>query len=185
MKIPLKIIAGHLKGHSLCNFKNLPIRPMTQRVKKSVFDTIQADLPDSRVLDLFSGTGNLSFESLSRGALSCLAVEKNKLCWNLIIKNQQKLKIPAHQLKLYRQDVFYFLKKYKENSFDIIFADPPFPERLGASLIKSLISSSACDKESLIILELSSKESFPETEVSLRLKKSFGDKIVYFFYIRK
>ena len=185
MKIPLKIIAGTFKGQSLHTFKNLPIRPMTQRVKKSVFDTIQMDLPNSQVLDLFSGTGNLSFESLSRGALSCHAVEKNRLCWNLIIKNQQKLKVPAHQLKLHRKDVFYFLKRYKDGPFDIIFADPPFPERLGVSLIKTLNSSSACDKESLIILELSSKELFPENEVSLKLKKSFGDKLVYFFYIKK
>ena len=184
MKTPLKIIAGEFKGQSLHTFsKTLPLRPMTQRVKKSVFDTIQSELPESRVLDLFSGSGNLSFESLSRGAAACCAVEKNKLCWSLIKKNQQKLKIPANQLKLYRQDVFYFLKKYKETAFNIIFADPPFPERLGESLIKPLSLSSACDKESLIILELSSKELFPENEVSLWLKKSFGDKVVYFFHI--
>lgn len=185
MKTPLKIIAGTHKGRSLHTFKNLPLRPMTQRVKKSVFDTIQSDLPTARVLDLFAGSGNLSFESLSRGASSCHVIEKNKLCWSLILKNQQKLKIPAQQLKLYRQDVFYFLKKCKENPFDIIFADPPFPEQLGVPLIKALNSSSACDKESLIILELSSKELFPENEVSLWTKKSFGDKLVYFFYIKK
>ena len=181
----LKIIAGKFKGQSLHSFsKTLPIRPMTQRVKKSVFDTIQAYLPESRVLDLFSGSGNLSFESLSRGAVSCHAVEKNKFCQHLILKNQKTLKIPAHQLKLYRQDVFHFLKKYKESPFNIIFADPPFADRLGVSLIKNLNSSPACDKKSLIVLELFSKELFPENEVSLWVKKSFGDKLVYFFYIK-
>lgn len=186
MKAPLKIIAGTFKGQNLHIFsKGLPLRPMTQRVKKSVFDTIQSNLSNAKVLDLFSGSGSLSFESLSRGALFCYAIEKNKLCSNLIAKNQQKLKIPCHQMKLYRQDVFYFLKKYKKNPFNIIFADPPFPKQLGVSLIKALKSSSACDKKSLIILELSSKEYFPEDEVLLRLKKSFGDAIVYFFYIKK
>lgn len=182
----LKIIAGKFKGHKLHTFpKALPVRPMTQRVKKSVFDTLQADLPNSKVLDLFSGTGNLSFESLSRGAVSCHAVEKNKFCWNLITKNQKALKIAVNQLKLYRQDVFYFLKKYKEIPFNIIFADPPFADRLAGSLIKTLKSSPACDSKSLIVLELSSKELFPENEVSLQTKKSFGDKSVYFFYMDK
>lgn len=157
---------------------------MTQRVKKSVFDTIQAYLPNSRVLDLFAGSGSLSFEALSRGAVSCHAVEKNKLCGSLIAKNQKTLKITAHQLKLYRQDVFYFLKKYKEKPFNIIFADPPFPEHLSTSLIKALKFSPVCDKDSLIILELSSKELFSENEVLLKTKKSFGDKWVYFFYIK-
>ncbi len=181
----MKIIAGQFKGQSLHTFsKTLPLRPMTQRVKKSVFDTLQSELPDSKVLDLFSGSGSLSFEALSRGASVCFAVEKNKLCRQLILKNQQKLKIASDQLKLYRQDVFSFLKRNQKTAFDIIFTDPPFPERLAKPLIKSLSLSPACDKESLVVFELSSKELFPENEVSLRLKKSFGDKVVYFFYIR-
>ena len=84
---------------------------MTQRVKKSVFDTIQAYLPNSRVLDLFAGSGSLSFESLSRGAVSCHTVEKNKLCGNLIAKKSKNIKNHSTPAKALQARCLLFFKK--------------------------------------------------------------------------
>ena len=183
------VLSGQYKGHKLYTFpKSLPIRPMTQRVKKSVFDTITAYLNSkTKVLDLFSGCGSLSFESLSRGVMQAHAVEKNKKCCLVIRKNAVKLKITKQKLVLNSRDVFQFLKTSRHlKPFDLIFADPPFQEQWCERIIKSLKTSSVCGRESLIVMEASSKESFPKAPfIDLQAKKNFGDKFVYFFYLKK
>ena len=183
------VLSGRYKGHKLYTFpKGLPIRPMTQRVKKSVFDTITSYLnPETKVLDLFSGCGSLSFESLSRGAKQVYAVEKNKKCCLVIQKNAVKLKIIKEQLILNSMDVFQFLKNSQNiKPFGLIFADPPFCEHWCERIIKSLKTSPVCDKESLIVMEASSKETFPKAPfIALQAKKNFGDKFVYFFHLQK
>lgn len=182
----MRIISGRYKGHKLCSFsKNLPLRPMTQIVKKSIFDTIRSSFEKNpNVLDLFSGTGNLSFESLSRGAISSCAVENNKSCCKMIRRNAEKLGI-KRALTLYSKDVFQFLKTYNNpRPFDIIFVDPPFSQWWSHRIIKNLSASSVCDEHSLIVLETSLKEPFNDEIISLNQKKKFGDKIVYFFHIK-
>lgn len=185
----IKIISGEKKGHWLHIFpKNLPIRPMTQRVKKSVFDTLYPYIqnPDLIVLDLFSGCGNLSFEALSRGISLSHAVEKNKECVAVINKNTRKLGW-MDKIVVYQQDVFQYLQKYnKSKSYGLIFIDPPFNQFLSKSLINSLKTSKACDNETLIVLEISSKEEFlKDKEILLQSVKNYGDKKVYFFHILK
>ena len=183
----MRILSGLYKGHKLLEFsKKRPIRPMTQRVKKSVFDTIRPYLQKARVLDLFSGSGQISFEALSQGAQVCHAVEQNKQCCQLILQNAQKLKIKK-EIVLHQKDVFHFLKKQQDlESFDIIFADPPFQRQYGKSIIQHLSLSSVCRPDTLVILEAESQESVLEdSAVKLKNKKSFGDKAVYFFYILK
>ena len=183
----MRILSGQYKGHKLLEFsKKRPIRPMTQRVKKSVFDTIRPYLKNACVLDLFSGSGQISFEALSQGAQICHAVEQNKQCCRLILQNAQKLKIKK-ELVLYQEDVFHFLKKKKNlENFDIIFADPPFQRRYGKSIIQHLSLSSLCRPDTLVILEAESQEDVLEgSSVALKNKKYFGDKAVYFFNIVK
>ena len=182
----MRILSGQHKGQKLCSFpKSLPIRPMTQRVKKSVFSTLSPYFENKiHVLDLFSGCGNLSFEALSRGADQVCAVEQNRKCCQVIQKNAEKLKIKS-QFKLYCQDVFMFLKQHSASPpFDLIFIDPPFKKMYGQALIKSLHSSSVCTQESLVVLEISKQEAFCD-EVQLWKKKHFGDKTVYFFHLKK
>lgn len=184
----IRIIGGEHKGQYLDMFsKNLPIRPMTQRVKKSVFDTIQSCFSSEkpvRVLDLFSGCGNLSFEALSRGAIHADAVEKNKKCVEVIRNNARKLGL-NQRIDIHLSDVFSYLKTFKNpEPYSIIFIDPPFREFLSESIINHLKTSSVCDSNTLIVLELSSKEKLKEdASINLKSVKEYGDKHVYFFYI--
>ena len=183
----MRILSGRYKGHKLFDFsKKNSVRPMTQRVKKSVFDTIRPYLKDARVLDLFSGSGQISLEALSQGAKMCHAVEQNKQCCRWILRNAQKLKIEK-EIVLHQEEVFHFLKKQQDlQSFDIIFADPPFQKKYGMSIIQHLSLSSVCRPDTLVILEAGSQESIPEdSSFVLKNKKSFGDKDVYFLNIVK
>ena len=183
----MRIIAGKYKGRKLSSFTRRPgLRPMTQRVKKSVFDTLRPHFEAKpRVLDLFSGTGSLSFESLSRGALEAYAVEKSPLSCRMIRKNAAALRV-GESLTLICQDAFSFLKRYKKLSpFDIVFAGPPFAKKLGGALVLSLNKSRALSAESLVIMELSLGEPLNMDEIILLEKKTFGDKAIYFFRLKK
>ena len=185
----MRVLSGQYKGHRLLSFsKSLPIRPMTQRVKKSVFDTLRPIFQQSdclRVLDLFSGCGSLSFEALSHGAMECYAVESHPLCCKVIQQNSYKLKTHK-KLTVYHQDVFSFLKQYQSRPFDIIFIDPPFKKMYGQKVIKALNSSLVCDNNTWVVLEISNKEVLStEPFITIQSQKHFGDKKVYFLYFKK
>ena len=185
----MRIIAGDLKGRRLSGWnKKLFVRPMTDRVKETLFNVLQPYFfEDLLFLDLFSGTGSLSLEALSRGASLAFSVEKNKDCIDIINKNAEILKDKS-RLIIRKKDVFSFLKsgfkdKQIKEAFDIIVADPPFPLKLGEKLIKQLEKSPLCKKDGIFCIELSSKEPLKEnyTSFSLFAKKDFGDKSLYFF----
>lgn len=181
----MRIISGCFKGHRLCTFSANFIRPMTDRVKTSVFDTLYSiceELENKRVLDLFSGTGNLALEAFSRGAKPVYLVDKNYKSIQIIKQNCQKLKI--HEgVTIYRKDVFSFLSTYKLKPFNLIFADPPFKEQLGTKILNTLVSSAVIGAETILVLEVSSQEEVLDKNnfCSLFTKKNFGDKKVLFY----
>ena len=105
--------------------KNLPVRPTTDFAKEGLFNilTNEFDLEEVDVLDLFSGTGNIAFEFASRGAKKVLCIDQNYPCVSFIKQTRKKLN--CNQLTVFKNDVFKYLKHYSQ-SFDIIFADPPY-----------------------------------------------------------
>ncbi len=121
----MRIISGKFKGRSISAPKNLPTRPTTDYAKEGLFNVLQHqyEIEGSHVLDLFCGTGNISFEFLSRGAKEVISVDINQNCVKFIIDVSKKLAIPNH--KVVRDDSLSFIKKAKME-FDIIFADPPY-----------------------------------------------------------
>ena len=120
----MRIISGNKKSIVINAPKNLPVRPTTDKVKESLFNIIQNkfELDDCRVLDVFSGTGNISYEFASRGCNDILSVDNNFKCIRFINKTAEKLKIKVRTKKI---DYLSFLKDNKEK-FNIIFADPPY-----------------------------------------------------------
>ena len=181
----MRIISGRFKGHRLCSFSADFIRPMTDRVKTSVFNTLYSyDLsPQSRrVLDLFSGTGNLGLESLSRGASQVYLVDSHKKAVQIIKKNGQLLKVQS-DIKLVCKDVFRFVSSYKSQAFDLIFADPPFKKHWGEKILESCSSSQVVQEGTMLILESPSQESTPERTNFYKLftQKKFGDKKILFY----
>src|SRR4051812_6497919 len=107
----MRIISGKFKGQRLASFDEEHIRPMTDRVKESLFNIWSGYIEEARVLDLFSGTGSVGLEALSRGAKSIDMVEKSPKSIQIISKNCQLLKI-TEGVDIHKQDVLIFLERY-------------------------------------------------------------------------
>ena len=118
----MKILSGIYRGIKIDTAKDVSYRPTKSRVRKSIFDII-SPFDFSSVLDLFSGTGILGFESISRGASSITFVEKDVKSVRLLHRNSEKFEgVP---INIIRDKVEIFLKDTND-SFDLIFADPPY-----------------------------------------------------------
>ena len=120
----IKIIAGKNKGFVLKTKDGLTTRPTLNRVKENIFNIIKDLVPDSNFLDLFSGSGGIALEAISRGAKRAVLVEKDKTAFNIVLTNIQKTKTSDH-VKAFNLDYERFLKTSKEK-FDIIYVDPPY-----------------------------------------------------------
>lgn len=122
----MRIISGQYKGKRLIAPKNLPVRPTTDMAKESLFNILNNRyyFQNIRILDLFSGTGNISYEFASRGATDITSVDKSVQCIKFIKKTISELSFET-QINIIKSDVFNFLKNHSL-SYDIIFADPPY-----------------------------------------------------------
>ena len=189
----MRIISGTLKGRKLNPWKGkLPVRPMTDRIKETVFNVLAPYFfEDCLFLDLFSGTGNLALEALSRGAKQAHAVEKHPLCIEAIKKNS-KILSDSKKLIVHKKNVFSFLKqasksnlkeKTDRKAFDIIVADPPFALKAGESIIENLKNSSLTTKGTVFVIETGKKEDLKNNYQDFYLfsKKVFNDKKVWFY----
>jgi len=121
----LRIIAGTVRGTKLFDVHKNTTRPLTSRVKTSLFDILHFDLPDAAVLDLYSGTGSMGIEALSRGAAHCTFVDSDPDCINVINKNINKTGFQDKSTIL-QLSVSQFLKQDNHVLFHIILYDPPF-----------------------------------------------------------
>lgn len=121
----MRIISGKNKGRKIVPPTNLPIRPTTDLGKESLFNILHHYFYFNRisVLDLFAGTGNITYEFASRGAVQVVTVEQHPACATFIKKTVAELHYD--NVQVVQTDVFQFLAKCRE-PFDIIFADPPY-----------------------------------------------------------
>jgi 16S rRNA (guanine(966)-N(2))-methyltransferase RsmD len=121
----MRIIGGSLKGLRLNPPKNLPVRPTTDLAKEALFNILQnqIEFEDIKVLDLFSGTGNISMEFASRGAAQVISVDRSIHCVNYLKDASRQHKLD--QIKAYKEDVFKYLQ-IETDQYDLIFADPPY-----------------------------------------------------------
>ena len=121
----MRIIAGTKKGIRIQAPPDLPVRPTTDTAKEALFNILENNfiLEQSKVLDLFSGTGNIAYEFASRNCEHITAVDLNSKCCNFIRSMQEKLQFNI--IEVVKNDVFSYMKK-SNSSFDIVFADPPY-----------------------------------------------------------
>ena len=123
----MRIITGKYKGRHFDIPRSFKARPTTDFAKENIFNVLNAyiDFEDTTALDLFSGTGSISLELLSRGCKLVISVEADRDHHRFILDCSQKLSIPNTQFSIIKGDVFRFLKSCKQQ-FDFIFADPPY-----------------------------------------------------------
>lgn len=152
----MRIISGHLKGR----FFNVPqskfIRPTTDRVRESLFNILNnmIDFEGIEVLDLYSGSGSLGIECISRGAKSVLFVEKNNMIYKNLNENIKSLEI-EDKCSVIRSAAVVFTRKKSNKSFDLILADPPFFEYDIYNVVENLKENGYMNSESLLIIERS------------------------------
>ena len=147
----MKIMAGRFGGRKIKTSKNLPYRPTKSMVRKSLFDHL-TPFEYSSVLDLFSGSGILGFEAVSRGADSVVFVEKNQSVLSYLKHNSNLLNGPKYSF--HGLDAFTYLTKKKE-TFDLIFADPPYSKYDITKLVEPALEH--LNKKGKFILECDKK----------------------------
>jgi len=181
----VRIISGKYGGRKLVPFEASHIRPTTDRVKESLFNKIQFSIQGAFVLDLFSGTGNLAIEALSRGARQVIAVESHPRSVRIINKNKEKLAI-GEELKVLKSDVFEFLEK-NQTRFQIVFIDPPFTEKIADRVLMALSKSQCLDSRTEIFIESSIREVIKRNYSCFckKFKKNYGDKFLSHYVIPK
>jgi 16S rRNA (guanine(966)-N(2))-methyltransferase RsmD len=180
----MRVIAGSCKGRVLFSPRGKLIRPTSDRIKEFIFDYLGPKIENASILDLFSGTGNLSIEALSRGADLAILVDKSKEAIRLIYRNLELTKLLS-QCQVIHQDVFRFLKIAATNNsrFDCIFADPPYSANIYSDLIDAIGKGDYLKDEGLFILECDSRRFIEYQDASLLLvtKKIFGDSAIFVF----
>ena len=157
----MRIIAGTLKGRRLNPPDNLPVRPTTDMARESLFNILNnyVDYEECAVMDLFAGTGAVSFEFISRGVRELTAIEINNQCTDFIKATAQRLNVS--NIHVVRADVFDLLKRaYKK--FDIVFADPPYSHEGLSTLPDLVFEKQVLTEDGIFILEHPREYSFEE-----------------------
>jgi 16S rRNA (guanine966-N2)-methyltransferase len=176
----MRIISGKHKGRKILPPKGLPVRPTTDLCKESLFNILQNHfyLHEVNVLDLFAGTGNMSYEFSSRGAIQVTAIEQDAKCISYIKQTTTLLDLSIIAIKT---DVFQFLEK-SQVKYDIIFADPPY-EMASAhflGIIEKVFEKNMLNDNGFLIIEHSKYTDLSE-HPHLFEQRQYGGTIFSFF----
>jgi len=148
----MRIVSGKYGGRRLNPPANLPVRPTTDIAKEGLFNILNniVDFEGLFVLDLFAGTGSISFEFISRGAKEATAIDKDSKCVSFIIKTSQDFKI--ENLRAYRSDVFSYIK-HSMKKYNLIFADPPYDLNSLAEIPDKVFENEILRPDGILIIE--------------------------------
>jgi len=148
----MRIIGGSLKGLRLNPPSNLPARPTTDLAKEALFNILfnQFDFEKIKVLDLFSGSGNISMEFASRGVPEVCAVDRDYACYNYLKTMVRQYNLSA--IKPFKSDVFKFLE-YETEKYDLIFADPPYDLPQINTIASKVFDRDLLNPEAYLIIE--------------------------------
>lgn len=167
----MRIISGEYGGRRFEAPRNLQARPTTDIAKESLFNILQnrLDFEGISALDLFSGTGSISFELLSRGAEHVVSVEMGRVQQQFIQKVATELKI-GREHQLVRGDVFRYLKSATQQ-FDLVFADPPYALAELPTLPDLVLDGNLLKPEGIFILEHGKENDFSTHPRFVELRK--------------
>ena len=149
----MRVIAGKARRLNLKTIPGNETRPTTDRIKETLFNILQPEIPGCRFLDLFSGSGAIGIEALSRGAEYAVFVEKNPKACTCIRENLSFTKL-SEGGKLLNMDVLQALRSLEGSEpFDCIFMDPPYNKDLERQVLEYLKDSSLANTDTLIVTE--------------------------------
>ena len=170
----MRVIAGSARGRRLQCLDDRQIRPTRDRIKEAVFSSLAQRLPDSRVLDLFAGSGALGIEALSRGAKSAVFVEADSRACALIKSNLAHCGWdgPAAAPAVVREDALLWLEALRDGGFDIVFADPPYHKGFEEAVLSLFADGNNISPGGILVLESGVRQDLPDTRGRLYLWKS-------------
>lgn len=177
----MRIISGTHRSRTINAPKNLPVRPTTDFAKESLFNILNNhfEFEKLKVLDLFCGTGNITYEFLSRECIDIVSVDENYNCCSFVKKTIQDFKFT--NAKVIKADVFSFLKKNIEQ-YDIIFADPPY-ELVGIEQISLLVFEKQLLKENGWLIVEHGENTDLSQQANFKEKRKYGNVHFSFFSI--
>lgn len=132
----MRIIAGRWRGHTISAPPGRGTRPTTDRVREAWMSALQLELPGSRVLDLFAGSGALGLEALSRGAAHVTFVERSIGAIRALRGNLEKLNASEEEVEVVRGDALVYVVRVQTRTFDLALADPPYGTGAAAAIAK-------------------------------------------------
>lgn len=155
----MRIISGTHRGTKLFTLEGKNTRPTLDRVKEALFNILQIKLQDAVVLDLFSGSGALALESISRGAKKAYLCDNSRDAINIIKKNIEKMKVQASTVVINKnyEKALVDIHNTKEK-FDVIYLDPPYETDFAEKSVKYIMENDLLNEEGIIILETDNKE---------------------------
>jgi 16S rRNA (guanine(966)-N(2))-methyltransferase RsmD len=174
----VRVITGSQRGRRLFTLEGNDVRPTTDKVKESIFNIIQFDVPDAKVIDLFAGSGQLGIEALSRGADSCVFVDASSKSISVVEEN---LKITnfREKAKTVRSDALGYLDRVIEK-YDIALLDPPYKAGLMEDAIERIAPH--INENGVIVCETGSEEFLPENIEGFTSKRYKYGKIALTVY---
>jgi 16S rRNA (guanine(966)-N(2))-methyltransferase RsmD len=150
----MRVIAGKARRLPLVAPEGSQVRPTTDRIKETLFNMIHNELYDCQFLDLFSGSGAIGIEALSRGAKQAVFVENNRQAINCIEENLKRTQL-SEDAHIYIGDTLMVLRQLEQQKdyFHIVFMDPPYNQGWEEKTLKALNALTIIDENSLIIVE--------------------------------
>ena len=177
----MRIITGKLKGRNIPVPNTDLLRPTSDRTKEGIFSVIDARryFDNTRVLDLFAGSGNLGFEAISRGAANALFVDQEAAHLKQIEKTAKIFDV-ENQISTVTLDTETFLERKEWGSFDFIFADPPYDYFWMVEMVDQIMESDLLKKDGYFVLEHDKRHDFSDHPLC-RFSKPYGRTVAAIF----
>lgn len=182
----MRIVAGSAKGRPFQGPKTAEIRPTADRVRETLFNVLGQWFGGQQVLDLFTGTGALAFEAVSRGAVKAVLVDSGKEARTLVPANAKALGLEK-QIEFLAMDMRRGadLLGKRGAKFDLVFADPPYAARVLPEILDAVLSNRLLAEGATLLIEHDKREDAPETVGEGALERTdqrrFGDTLVSFY----
>lgn len=186
--INMRIISGKARGTKLYTLDGTATRPTLNRVKESLFNIIQNDIEDSTVLDLFSGSGAIGLEFLSRGAKRAVLCDSSKDAIKIIKQNVQKTHF-EEKVEVYNMEFTKLVERLQNQKFDIIYIDPPYATDFIKISLEKIIEYELVNENTKIIVETDDEtrilNQIEKMDVEITDKRKYGRATIIFLKYRK
>lgn len=184
----MRIIAGKAKGRKILPPEDMVTRPTLDRVKENIFNIIQNKVVDAVVVDVFSGTGSLGLEAVSRGAKQCYFFDQYPVTFNLLKQNVENLKF-EDQCTCLNMDSYKALKELskKGKKFDLIFIDPPYAKEMIPPAVEMISEDKMLKEDGMIVTKIDSGEEIYKGNESIILTdyRKYGNTTVCFYIYKE